>query len=215
MGPAFGSLRDYVAGFDQVLATLDDRASPWAISARAAEIISRLRDTPQFGLDSGFTLRDGVAVHATARIEPGVVIRGPAILMPGSRVGPNALLRDGVFVGENATVGSSCEVKSSYLFSGSALAHLNYVGNSIIGNDVNIEAGAVIANHFNERADREIAVVVLGEVMKTGVLKFGALVGDRSRIGANAVTTPGTILPPDSVVPRLALVDQVAALARV
>jgi len=40
------------------------------------------------------------------------------------------------------------------------------------------------------------------------VEKFGALVGDDSRIGANAVTTPGTLLPPRSIVRRLELVDQ-------
>jgi len=42
----------------------------------------------------------------------------------------------------------------------------------------------------------------------TGLTKFGALIGDSSRIGANAVTSPGTLLPPGSVVPRLGLVDQ-------
>jgi acetyltransferase-like isoleucine patch superfamily enzyme len=52
--------------------------------------------------------------------------------------------------------------------------------------------------------------VVGKRLVATGVDKFGALIGDASRIGANAVTTPGTILPPGSVVRRLQLVDQVA-----
>ncbi|MBX2835282.1 MAG: hypothetical protein KTR35_00425 [Gammaproteobacteria bacterium] len=43
---------------------------------------------------------------------------------------------------------------------------------------------------------------------KTGTLKFGALIGDGCRIGANAVLAPGTILETDTVIPRLALVDQ-------
>ena len=30
-------------------------------------------------------------------------------------------------------------------------AHFNFVGDSIIGNDVNIEAGAILCNHYNER----------------------------------------------------------------
>jgi hypothetical protein len=40
------------------------------------------------------------------------------------------------------------------------------------------------------------------------VTKFGALVGDHSKIGANAVLSPGTILLPESVVRRLELVEQ-------
>jgi UDP-N-acetylglucosamine diphosphorylase / glucose-1-phosphate thymidylyltransferase / UDP-N-acetylgalactosamine diphosphorylase / glucosamine-1-phosphate N-acetyltransferase / galactosamine-1-phosphate N-acetyltransferase len=65
-----------------------------------------------------------------------------------------------------------------------------------------MEAGAVLANHFSEHADKQIWVQVEGELTATGVTKFGALISDRSRIGANAVTSPGTLLTPGSVVPR-------------
>jgi UDP-N-acetylglucosamine diphosphorylase / glucose-1-phosphate thymidylyltransferase / UDP-N-acetylgalactosamine diphosphorylase / glucosamine-1-phosphate N-acetyltransferase / galactosamine-1-phosphate N-acetyltransferase len=76
---------------------------------------------------------------------------------------------------------------------------------------VNLEAGAVLANHLNERADRQISVSYDGNVIPTGLVKFGALVGDGCKIGANAVTSPGTLLPPGTIVPRLVLVDQLAS----
>jgi hypothetical protein len=44
--------------------------------------------------------------------------------------------------------------------------------------------------------------------INTGIEKFGALVGDYSKIGANAVLSPGTILPPKSIVKRLSLIEQ-------
>jgi hypothetical protein len=44
--------------------------------------------------------------------------------------------------------------------------------------------------------------------MITNVSKFGALVGDHTKIGANAVLTPGTILNAHTVIKRLQLVDQ-------
>jgi acetyltransferase-like isoleucine patch superfamily enzyme len=47
-----------------------------------------------------------------------------------------------------------------------------------------------------------------GTRLETGVEKFGALVGDRTRIGANAVVAPGAILAPAMVVKRLSLIDQ-------
>ncbi len=72
----------------------------------------------------------------------------------------------------------------------------------------------MLANHFNERTDKRIMVVVDQCIHETGTLKFGAFVGDRSRIGANAVTTPGTWLPRGTIVPRLGLVDQVAERSR-
>lgn len=99
-------------------------------------------------------------------------------------------------------------MKSSLLFAGSRLAHLNFVGDSILGADVNCEAGAVIANFRNERKDRRIRILQDGEVIDTGVERFGAVLGDGARIGANAVIAPGALLAPSQVVPRLGLVDQ-------
>lgn len=121
------------------------------------------------------------------------------------------MLRNGVWVGQGAHIGGSDEIKQSIIGSNSAVAHLNYIGNSIIGDDVNIEAGAVLANHHNDRDDKSVWVLIDGQKIKTGVKKFGALVGDRSRIGANGVTAPGTILKPATIVNRLELVQQIPA----
>ncbi len=94
------------------------------------------------------------------------------------------------------------------MFAGSKIAHLNFVGDSIIGSDVNIEAGAVIANYRNELDDKTIRIAFEGDVIDTGVTKFGALIGDGARIGANAVVAPGALLKPGRKVGRLQLEDQ-------
>jgi acetyltransferase-like isoleucine patch superfamily enzyme len=73
---------------------------------------------------------------------------------------------------------------------------------------VNFEAGSVICNFRNERPDPEIHVRVSGLVARTGVQKFGALVGDESRLGANSVLAPGALLPRATLVARASLVDQ-------
>ena len=57
--------------------------------------------------------------------------------------------------------------------------------------------------------DKEIVCVIEDKKVKTGCDKFGSLVGDGCKIGANSVLAPGTILLPQTVVKRLALVDQV------
>jgi NDP-sugar pyrophosphorylase family protein len=155
-------------------------------------------------LDDEFRLiAPQVAVHSSASVAGSAELTGPVILGPGCQVGAGAVLRGGVWAGEAVTIGPHSEIKGSLIFARSAAAHRNYVGDSIIGHDVNLEAGAVLANHFNERADKEISVLVAGNGVRTGLIKFGAIVGDGCRIGANAVTSPGTLLPPGTVVPRL------------
>ena len=94
------------------------------------------------------------------------------------------------------------------MFSGSKAAHLNFIGDSIIGSEVNLEAGSMVANYRNELSDKAIRIVHANRVIDTGVDKFGALIGDGTRIGANAVVAPGAILDRDARVPRLGLVDQ-------
>ncbi len=77
-----------------------------------------------------------------------------------------------------------------------------------IGHDVNIEAGAILCNHYNEREDDTVYVHVGGQRIFTGLHKFGSLVGDGCRIGANAVLSPGTLLMPNTIVRRLELIEQ-------
>ncbi len=91
--------------------------------------------------------------------------------------------------------------ESSLILRRSRLAHLNYVGDSIVSEDFNFEAGAVVVNHFNEM-ERDIDLVIEGKVVKTGVRKFGAIIGDHARIGANAVLDPVSVLQPGQIVGR-------------
>ena len=62
---------------------------------------------------------------------------------------------------------------------------------------------------YNERENKAISVVYQSAIIETGVIKFGALVGDGSKIGANAVLSPGTLLLPNSRVKRLELIEQI------
>jgi UDP-N-acetylglucosamine diphosphorylase / glucose-1-phosphate thymidylyltransferase / UDP-N-acetylgalactosamine diphosphorylase / glucosamine-1-phosphate N-acetyltransferase / galactosamine-1-phosphate N-acetyltransferase len=180
------------------------QAEPWEITATIQQVVvSGIKE-----LNDNYTVRDNIAIHKSAKIEEHVVIKGPAIISGDCFIAAHAYLRGGVFIDENVIIGPGCEVKSSVIFSHSALAHFNFVGDSLIGSNVNKEAGAVIANHYNERREKMISVLTGGKIYKTGVTKFGALIGDRSRIGANAVLSPGTILEPESIVARLALVTQ-------
>jgi NDP-sugar pyrophosphorylase family protein len=197
-------LAAYAAELFALLPAARGRGTPWAITG---DLGAMLRATLAL-LESDYELRGEIAIHRLAVVEPQAVLKPPCVIGPGCLVAAHAYLRGGVFLGESAIVGPSAEVKSSILLRGAKVAHLSFVGDSILGSFVNIEAGAVLANHRNERAEKEIRVAIDGARLGTGVEKFGALVGDRSRVGANAVLAPGTILEPGSIVARLALVDQ-------
>jgi NDP-sugar pyrophosphorylase family protein len=175
---------------------------PWAfITLIQSMLLQRIQQ-----LSSDFKIMGDVAIHKSAKVEELAILKGPIIISEDCFVAAHSYLRGGVFLGRDVSIGPGCEVKASLLFSNTALAHFNFVGDSLVGSDVNIEAGAVVANHFNERVLKEIEVLVEGQRVPTGTEKFGALIGDHAKLGANSVLSPGTILPPGSIVGRLQLI---------
>ena len=194
---------DFISGFSSLFPE-QQGWQPWEITECLKEII-RIR---LLHLGDDYEITDEVAIHKTAIVETGAVLKSPAIIGPDCVVGAHAYFREGAFLDHPVKIGPGCEIKNSIIFSGTAIAHFNYVGNSIIGQNINFEAGSIAANHYNERLDKRISVLYRGMVFDTGVNKFGSLVGDGSRIGANAVLSPGTILEQNSIVKRLELVEQ-------
>jgi len=196
----------YIADFSGTFAAQKEML-PWLITNNLAVVLQKMI----YHLDAAYLIKNGIAIHQTATVEKNAVLKAPVIVGEGCFISANAYLRGGVYLGKGTTVGTGCEVKTSIVLHESAIAHFNFIGDSIIGSNVNFEAGSIIANHYNERKDKRIRVVAGTEIMHTHVEKFGALIGDNCKIGANAVLSPGTILEKNAVVKRLALVEQLAA----
>lgn len=124
-------------------------------------------------------------------IEPGAYIRGPCVIGRDCQIRHGAYIRGDVLIGDRCVIGHTTEVKHAILLNHAKAAHFAFVGDSILGNDVNLGAGAKCANL---RLDG-MQVVVRYENMSypTGLRKFGAIVGDGCQIGCNVVLNPGTI----------------------
>ncbi len=193
-------IKEFPLGFNTSPETI-----PWHLTKNLSSILPHIIP----GLGADYEIKDNIAIHKTALIESSAVIKAPAIISENCFVGGNAYLRGGVYLASSVIVGTSCEIKSSIICANSAIAHFNFIGDSIIGHQVNFEAGSITANHHNDRSDKRIFVFYDSSVLETDSQKFGALVGDYSKIGANAVLSPGTLLLPHTIVRRLELVEQV------
>ena len=194
----------FIEGFAQSAISPFSHLLPWQITTGSEDHVSLLLGA----LGPEYRKIGNVAVHESARVEDGAVLKGPLIIGPGCFVAAGAYLRGGCWLEADNIIGPSCELKSSFLFRGTKLAHFNFVGDSILGAACNIEAGAIVANYRNEQADPKIAFWRNGQLLETYAMKFGVLAGDGLKIGANAVVAPGAIFDPATIIPRLALVDQ-------
>ena len=131
-------------------------------------------------------------------VEDGAMIKGPAIIGKNCQIRHNAYIREHVIIGDNCIVGNSCEVKNSLLFNQAVAPHFNYIGDSILGYQAHLGAGATISNV--KLVPGNVAVDIDGQPFDTGLRKFGALLGDHAEIGCNAVLNPGSIIGRGSVV---------------
>jgi len=171
-----------------------DPKHPHGLKAQMGAITGEIAcENPGF-----FTRGEGIVVDATATVEAGAYLIGPCY------IGPRAVVRSGAYVREfswicaDAVVGHATEIKHSILLPGAKAPHFNYVGDSILGKDVNLGAGTKLSNLRNDGG--EVHVRLNGERIPSGLRKFGAVLGEGVATGCNSVTNPGVVLGCNSTV---------------
>jgi bifunctional UDP-N-acetylglucosamine pyrophosphorylase/glucosamine-1-phosphate N-acetyltransferase len=136
------------------------------------------------------TLEDGVTVF------PSCLITGSTIAA-GAHVGPFAHLRPESVLGKRVRIGNFVEVKKSTIGDDSKASHLSYIGDVVMGKDVNVGAGFIACNYDGEQKHETI-------------VEDGVFIGSDSqiiaplRIGQGAYIATGTTVrkevPPQALV---------------
>lgn len=146
----------------------------------------------------GAYLRGRVFVAEGAVVEPTAYIEGPAYIGPRAQVRHGAYVRGYVYAGPHTVIGHATEIKGAVLFDGAKAAHFAYVGDAVLGRDVNLGAGTKLANLPLQRREIRVLHPHTGKPVSTGLDKLSAIMGDHSQTGCNAVLSPGTLLLPEA-----------------
>jgi UDP-N-acetylglucosamine diphosphorylase / glucose-1-phosphate thymidylyltransferase / UDP-N-acetylgalactosamine diphosphorylase / glucosamine-1-phosphate N-acetyltransferase / galactosamine-1-phosphate N-acetyltransferase len=165
---------------------------PWELLEANEWKLAALDRSVQATVADGADLRGAVVVEDGAVIEPGVVIEGPTLVRSGAHVGPNAYIRGATLLGEHTRVGQSVEIKNSVIMNDTNVPHLSYVGDSVLGREVNFGAGTIVANLRHD--DAVVEQTVKGERTATGRRKYGVVVGDGVKTGIDTTLSPGVVL---------------------
>ena len=177
-----------------------EHASLFDLLGQAWEVLPHigdyLRDTlraAQLGQAHGQAVIEGdVFIGEGTVIEAGALIRGPVWIGRNCHIGHGATLRGNVIVGDGCIVGHAAELKNAVLFNSCEVPHFNYVGDSVLGHRVHLGAGVVLSNYRLIRGN--VNVRTASGTLDSGLAKFGALIGDRTEIGCNAVLNPGAVI---------------------
>ena len=123
-------------------------------------------------------------------IYPFTYIEGENKIGKSCKIGPCAHLRGGVEVCDNVKVGNFVEVKKSKISSNTNVGHLSYIGDSELGEHVNIGAGTITANY--NPLTKEKTKTVLKDNVKIGsnsVLVSPVTVEEGTNVGAGTIVT--------------------------
>lgn len=126
-------------------------------------------------LENGTVIGEGCTLYANCRLNHAIIGNDVAIessvildacVADHTTVGPYAYIRPNTDVGEGCRIGDFVEIKNSKIGKGTKVSHLTYVGDSDVGENVNLGCGVVFVNYDGEKKQRSV-------------------VGDRAFIGCN------------------------------
>ena len=157
-------------------------------------------------LEANVTLHGIVRIEAGAIIKSGAVLEGPCCIGERSYIGNNSLIRSYTSVGKNCKVGSGVELKNCVVMDNSQIGRLSFVGDSVLGENVDMGAGCMTVNRTVDW--KPISVKNGKRPMGTGMTKLGAFLGDGVVVGAGNTLQPGMVVAPGKILPACYSVTQ-------
>jgi bifunctional UDP-N-acetylglucosamine pyrophosphorylase/glucosamine-1-phosphate N-acetyltransferase len=143
----------------------------------------------------GSRIRDSVIAAAVTVKDCSVIEESD--IAPGALIGPFARLRPGAVIGEGARIGNFVEVKKSTIGIGSKANHLSYIGDTIVGRDVNIGAGVITCNYD-------------GYEKHLTVIEDGVFVGSDAQLVAPVKVGHGAVIAAGATITRDVPADALA-----
>lgn len=121
---------------------------------------------PNTYIEGRTSIGSGCVIYPGSRIvdsslEADVVIKDNSLIeesriKKGAAIGPLAHIRPQSVIGRNAKVGNFVEIKKSSLGDGTKASHLSYLGDAVIGKDVNIGAGTITCNYDGKKKHKTV-----------------------------------------------------------
>ena len=126
-------------------------------------------------------IKKGTVIKSNSYLE-GVIIENNCIIGPSARIRPNSI------IAQNSKVGNFVEIKNSKIGRKVSIAHLSYVGDAEIGNNVNIGAGTITCNYDGKKKNKTIIKdnVFIGS---NSSLVAPIVLEANSKVGAGSVIT--------------------------
>lgn len=168
---------------------------PWNLLETNEFFLNRIKKKIKGIIEKNVTIKGEVVIAKGTLVKSGAYIEGPVVIGENCVIGPNCYIRASTSIGNNSKVGNAVDIKNSIIGENTCIAHLAYIGDSVIGDNVNVAAGVITANLRHD--GKNIKTPVKGKIVDAGRRKLGAIVGDNVKLGINTSIYPGRKIWPD------------------
>ena len=169
-----------------------DVGRPWDLLRANELLLKDMKPDIKGEVEPWATIKGAVRIGEGTIIRNGSYIQGPVSIGRRCEIGPNCYIRPHTTIGDECKIGAGVELKNSIVMDRTHVPHLNYVGDSVIGQRCNLGAGTVVANlRLDEMA---IRCTMKGELVDTGRRKLGVIMGDDVKTGINCTIDVGTVI---------------------
>ncbi|OGN99456.1 MAG: glucose-1-phosphate thymidylyltransferase [Chloroflexi bacterium RBG_13_51_52] len=165
-----------------------DLSYPWDLLRANESVMASLESQNLGQVEENVILKGAVVIGRNTVVRSGSYIEGPVIIGDDCRIGPNCYIRPSTTIGNDCHIGAFVEVKNSIIMSSTDVPHLNYVGDSVIGEGCNFGAGTKIANLRLDEQNIHVSGI------DTKRRKLGAIIGDNVKTGINSSINVGTVI---------------------
>ncbi|OGW74783.1 MAG: hypothetical protein A2Z72_05105, partial [Omnitrophica bacterium RBG_13_46_9] len=151
-------------------------------------------------IDPGSTFVDMHAkIGKDVIIRPHTVIEEDVVIGKNCEIGPFARIRPGTVIGDHVEIGNFVELVRAKVSSGTKIKHMTYLGDAVVGRNVNIGAGTITANYDGKKKNKTI--IEDGAFIGVGAILIAPVkIGRNATVGAGSVVTKNKDVPPGDTV---------------
>ncbi len=179
------------------LLTIDPVVYPWdflnAVKKVLSDEVTQKTISPTAKIAQSSIIEGPCIIEDNVTIDDFCKIKGPVYIGNGSFIGTGSLIRN-CMIGNNTKIGFNSEISNSYFKGHDVTAHLNIIGESVIGENVWF-AGYSTVTYLSLTKQNIKYEIGGGKSVDTGTFRFGALIGDNCKIGTSVVILPGRQVP--------------------
>lgn len=179
---------------------------PWHILDATERFLPDIEDKREGQIGPNVTITGKIILPKSSVIKPGTVIEGNVMIGENCIIGPNAYLRQNVVIGNDCVVGFNVELKNTVVGDGTKIPHQAFLGDSVLGKNVNFSGLSGAANLRHDEAT--VRTPIKGQMVDSMRQKLGTIIGDNVKLGIGTKIFPGRKIWPNKTTRPGEIVDK-------